>query len=174
MVLPDVLEPGLKVVFCGSAVGSVSARRGAYYAHPGNQFWRVLHLLGLTPRQLRPEEYVTLPEYGIGLTDVVKEVSGRDIDIPHGEMASSRGRLALQAKIERFRPRALAFNGKKAAKVFLDSPYPSYGRQPERLRSSEIFVLPSTSGAARGFWDLTYWIELAHFVGKWPAPSSGV
>ena len=174
MVLPDVLEPGLKVVFCGSAVGSVSARRGAYYAHPGNRFWRVLHLVGLTPRQLRPEEYATLPEYGIGLTDVVKGASGRDIDISHGEMASSRGRLALQAKIERFRPRALAFNGKKAAQVFLDTPVVSYGRQPERLGPSEIFVLPSTSGAARRYWDLTHWVELADFVGRWLASSSGV
>ena len=149
MVLPDVLEPGVKVVFCGSAVGGVSAQRGAYSAHPGNQFWRVLHRVGLTPRQLRPEEYPTLPQFGIGLTDVVKRVSGRDAEIPDEQLTSKKGRLALRAKMKRFQPLALAFNGMKAAKVFLDSPCVSNGRQPERVGPTEIFVLPSTSGAAR-------------------------
>ena len=48
-VLPDVLVPGLAVVFCGSAVGAASARRRAYYAGPGNAFWRTLSEVGLTP-----------------------------------------------------------------------------------------------------------------------------
>jgi len=56
MVLPDVLAPGLAIVFCGTAVGTVSARRRAYYAGPGNAFWPTLHRVGLTPRQLLPEE----------------------------------------------------------------------------------------------------------------------
>ena len=168
MVLPDVLEPGVKVVFCSSAVGGVSAQRGAYYAHPGNQFWRVLQRVGLTPRQLRPEEYPTLPQFGIGLTDVVKRVSGPDAEIPDEQLTSKKGRLALRAKMKRFQPLALALDGKKATKVFLDNPYVSYGRQPERLGATEIFVLPSTSGAARAIWDESYWAELADFVRKQP------
>jgi len=162
------LALSLKVVFCGSAVGGVSTQRGAYYAHPGNQFWRVLHSVGLTPRQLRPDEYPALTQFGIGLTDIVKTISGRDNEIPAEELGSSRGRLALRAKIERFQPLALAFNGKRAAKVFLDTSYVSYGRQPESVGTSEVFVLPSTSGAARAFWDESYWAELASFVEKWP------
>ena len=166
MILPDVLETGLKVVFCGSAVGKVSAQRGAYYAHPGNQFWRVLHRVGLTPRRLRPQEYPTLPTYGIGLTDIVKSVSGSDSEIPAEELASGRGGVDLRAKVHRFQPLALAFNGKKAAMLFLDKRSVDYGRQPDRVGASEIFVLPSTSGAARGFWDESCWEELAQFVGR--------
>ena len=64
MVLPDVLERGLKVVFCGTAVGPTSAQVGAYYAGPGNQFWDVLFRLGVTPRWLRPDEFKTLLGYG--------------------------------------------------------------------------------------------------------------
>ena len=55
-VLPDLLTPGLRVVFCGIAVGTPSARRGAY-AGSGNQFWSVLARVGLTPRQLAPAEF---------------------------------------------------------------------------------------------------------------------
>jgi double-stranded uracil-DNA glycosylase len=78
--LCDLLRPGLAVVFCGTAAGEVSAARGAYYAGPGNRFWRTLFETGLTPRQLKPEEFT--PAYGIGLTDVAKSVSGSDASIP--------------------------------------------------------------------------------------------
>ena len=77
-ILPDVLMSGLKIVFCGTAAGNESARQGAYYAHPGNKFWRTLHVIGLTPRKLRPAEFAEVLEYGIGLTDLAKYVSGND------------------------------------------------------------------------------------------------
>jgi TDG/mug DNA glycosylase family protein len=69
-VLPDLIRPGLKVILCGTAVGNVSAQRGAYYAGPGNRFWQILADTGLTPRLLKPEEYRLLPSFGIGLTDL--------------------------------------------------------------------------------------------------------
>src|SRR5437660_6183028 len=106
MVLPDVIAPGLRVVFCGTAVGAKSARAGAYYAGPGNQFWPVLHRVGLTPRQLAPPEYTRLLDYGIGLTDVCKTRSGSDLEL--GEDG-----FDVVGLLERLRPVApayLAFN----------------------------------------------------------------
>ena len=61
--MPDVLRPGLRLVICGSAAGAVSAARGAYYAGPGNKFWRILAEVGLTPRRLEPSEFRMLAEY---------------------------------------------------------------------------------------------------------------
>ena len=75
-ILTDVLQDGLSVVFCGTAVGPTAAMVRAYYARPRNQFWNVLYEIGLTPRRLQPQEYVTLTEFGIGLTDLVKVTSG--------------------------------------------------------------------------------------------------
>ncbi|MDQ3726180.1 MAG: mismatch-specific DNA-glycosylase, partial [Actinomycetota bacterium] len=80
-VLPDVLVPGLKVVFCGNAAGKVSARKGAYYAGPGNLFWPTLHEVGLTPIRLRPEEFRRMPEFGLGLTDACKARFGSDAEV---------------------------------------------------------------------------------------------
>ena len=71
MVRPGLLRPGLDLVICGTAAGSEFARRGQYYAGPGNRFWPVLHETGLTDRLLNPSEFGRLPDYGIGLTDVV-------------------------------------------------------------------------------------------------------
>ena len=71
-VIPDVLAPNLKIVFCGSAVGPKSAELGLPYAGPGNKFWPTLYTAGLTPTALAPADYKTLPKLGLGLTDLNK------------------------------------------------------------------------------------------------------
>lgn len=154
--LPDVLRPGLNIVFCGSAAGAASARAGAYYAGPGNKFWDVLHRTDLTPRRLAPTEFRTLPDYGIGLTDMAKHYVGADAGIrrAHDDPA------ALQAKIARFQPALLAFNGKRAAKAFVGGDV-DYGRLDLTLGTVALFVLPSTSGAAARYWDEDPWHAVA-------------
>jgi TDG/mug DNA glycosylase family protein len=155
-ILPDVLAPGLRVVFCGTAPGTASARAGAYYAGPGNRFWTTLHEVGLTPELLRPAEFARLPEFGIGLTDVSKSASGSDREV--GERGVDPERLA--AAIAAVHPDHLAFNGKRSALAALGRPV-GYGPQPEWIGGARVWVLPSTSGAARRFWDITPWHELA-------------
>lgn len=161
-ILPDVLEPGLRVVFCGTQAGAASARRGAYYAGPGNKFWPVLHQIGLVPMRLRPEEFATLPRYGIGLTDVAKRSSGPDSALRGGHFDV----VGFTARIAANRPGILAFNGKRAAQVALgiNEGRLAYGPQAQKLADADIYVLPSTSGAAAGFWSLEPWKQLAMAV----------
>lgn len=160
MVLKDVLEKEMKVVFCGTAVGDRSAQRGAYYAGPGNQFWNILAETGLTPRPLLPEQFPSLVNFRIGLTDLVKGRAGRDTILAAHDFDVE----SFKAKIELFAPKAVGFNGKKAAEMFFGRKSVEYGRQDERIEDTTLFVLPSTSGAARGYWDPAYWVELARFV----------
>ena len=159
--LPDVLSQGLRVVFCGTAAGSRSAQVGAYYAGHGNKFWRTLFAIGLTPRLLAPAEFPLLPQYGIGLTDIAKTYSGAD----KGLRTTHFDREGLRHKIEHFAPHAFAFNGKKSAREFFGGAV-AYGQQADKIGDTTIFVLPSTSGAASGFWDIAYWQHLAAFVGQ--------
>lgn len=156
-VLPDVLGPGLRIVFCGSAAGAASARAGAYYAGPGNRFWPTLHRVGLTPRLLAPAEFRSVLGYGIGLTDLCKTESGSDA----GLSRQADDAAALAAKIACHRPAILAFNGKRAARVFLDAEALDYGEQELRIGETAIHVLPSTSGAARRWWDESHWQRAA-------------
>ena len=159
-VLPDVLAGGLKVVFCGTAAGAQSAAAGAYYAGRGNKFWKTLFQIGLTPRLLEPGEFRLLPQYGIGLTDIAKTYSGADSGLRRTHFDAE----GLRLKIENAAPTVFAFNGKKAARSFYETDVP-YGQQGEKFAVfTTIFVLPSTSGAANGFWDIHYWQELADFL----------
>jgi TDG/mug DNA glycosylase family protein len=164
-ILPDVLVPGLRIVFCGYAPGTASAKAGAYYAGPGNRFWPTLHEIGLTPVLLAPIEFARLPEFGIGLTDFSKSAFGSDREV--GRRGVDPERLA--ATIAAARPTHLAFNGKTAARAALGRPV-TYGPQPEPIGGASVWVLPSTSGAARRFWDIGPWRELA---AKAPARPEG-
>lgn len=159
-VLPDVLAEGLAVVFCGTAAGARSAELKAYYAGRGNRFWGTLYQMGLTPRQLNPFEFQQVTVYGIGLTDLAPLRSGSD-DILRPKDFDTAG---LRAKIEQFAPRVLAFVGKRAAQEFLGRKNIPYGQQPETVGPTVIFVLPSTSGAARGYWDPAPWHGLAAYL----------
>lgn len=155
-VLPDVLRPGLRIVFCGTAAGSSSARSKAYYAGPGNRFWRTLHETGLTPVKLAPEEFARLSEFGIGLTDICKVLHGSDLEVGTVEFDVD----GLRARVAEAEPAVLAFNGKNAARGALESDV-VYGPQEEQIGGAAVWVLPSTSGAARRFWDIEPWRELA-------------
>ncbi|HSS05375.1 MAG TPA: mismatch-specific DNA-glycosylase [Solirubrobacterales bacterium] len=155
-VLPDVLCPDLRVVFCGTAAGTASARAKAYYAGPGNGFWRTLHETVLTPVELAPAEFKRLPEYGIGLTDICKVLHGSDLEVGTVEFDIA----GLEARIAAAEPANLAFNGKNAARGALERDV-ECGPQPERIGGAAVWVLPSTSGAARRFWDIEPWRCLA-------------
>jgi double-stranded uracil-DNA glycosylase len=163
-VLPDLLRPGLRVVICGSAAGAVSAARGAYYAGPGNKFWRILAEVGLTPRRLDPGEFREVLNFGIGLTDLVKTHSGSDAILPR----AADDVAGLIARIRSVRPRLVAFNGKRAAAAFYrrSGRDVGYGLGPLMADFPPTWVLPSTSGAACGSWSDAPWRQFADAVGE--------
>jgi double-stranded uracil-DNA glycosylase len=159
-VLPDILKPGLTVVFCGSAASSISAKQGAYYANPQNRFWRALFEARFTPNQIDASDFNSVVRYGIGLTDLAKNESGRDDQLSiHAYEAGS-----LAAKIKKYTPRYLAFTGKKPAEAFLKIPV-AYGLQQKCIGLTRIWVLPSPSPAARRYWDNEPWQNLSHEAG---------
>ncbi len=164
-IIPDLLAPDLRLVFCGSALGFESARQKAFYAKPGNKFWPTLQTVGLTPRRFAPTEYAELLKLGIGLTDLNKTQFGNDTDLA----AAQDDVAGLAAKIEQHRPAILAFTAKRPAQVFLRDSFglkgpPDYGLQPQRLGPTRLFVLPSPSGRAGSFWDIAPWQELKRLV----------
>ena len=159
-LVADLLAPGLRLVFCGTALGRVSAERRAYYANPTNFFWRTLHRVGLTPDLLKPEEFPKLLEYGIGLTDLCKTAYGNDAELPEQAFDVE----SLKEKLRRYQPGILAFTSKTGAAAFLGERVTAriaYGEQKTTLDKTRLFVLPSPSGQARTYWDESWWRRLA-------------
>ena len=160
-ILPDLLQPGLDVVFCGTAAGRLSAAKGQYYAHPQNKFWRILHETGLTPRQLAPAEFPELVRYRIGATDIAKYVSGMDKELPRGSLGMP-ARQDLHARISTTAPKILAFTSLTGGNKFLGGK-PAFGAQAATIGSTRLWVLPSPSPAAHWNWEAHkhIWHELA-------------
>jgi TDG/mug DNA glycosylase family protein len=161
-IVPDLLRPGLRLVFCGTAPSRVSKEKRAYYANPGNRFWPTLHAVGLTPRRFAPADYRDLLSLGIGLTDLNKREWGNDDELS----ADGFDAAGFARKMRRFQPGAIGFTSKNSASIFLgrDTGDIAYGRQDETIGASALFVLPSTSGQAVRYFDLAPWRVLARFV----------
>lgn len=152
----DLIRPNLKLVICGTAAGKASAESNAYYAGRGNRFWRSMHEIGLTgERQLEPEEWQQLDRYDVGLTDLAKKHFGMDHQLPSGIFNNER----LRSIINDAKPVILAFNGLTSARHFLETAV-EFGKLPEKILSTEIWVLPSTSGAANGIWNAEIWHQM--------------
>jgi TDG/mug DNA glycosylase family protein len=145
--LPDILVPGLTLVFVGSNPSIRAGQTGHYYAHPGNRFYPLLHESGLTPRRLRPEEDVLLPRFSIGLTDLYDRPSRRADDVPDAVYRAGRARFL--EKMLRYQPRWLCCNGARVYQNLTGAQGPiTFGPQAEPVAGCPVFVVPSTSGLA--------------------------
>jgi TDG/mug DNA glycosylase family protein len=142
--VPDVLAPDLDVLFCGINPSLMSAARRHHFARPGNRFWPALHLAGLTPRLLTPEEDRDLPTYGLGVTNVVARPTRTAAELDAAELRA--GGVALAELVERWRPRVLAVLGVSAWRVAFDRPRAALGLQPETVGGAATWVVPNPSG----------------------------
>jgi TDG/mug DNA glycosylase family protein len=142
--VPDVLAPGLRIVFCGINPGRVSAAAGAHYANPRNDFWRLLHAAELTPRLYAPDEQHDLLALGLGLTNAAARTTPGSGDLRRADFARTKARLTRLAR--ELTPAWIAFVG-KAAYHGAFGERAAHGEQVRRLGDTRLFVLPSTSPA---------------------------
>jgi double-stranded uracil-DNA glycosylase len=143
-VLPDLIRPGLRVLFCGINPGLVSAQTGHHFARPGNRFWPALHRSGFTPRQLRPDEQSELLDYGAGITNLVDRATARADELTRAEIVA--GGQELLEKVARFSPEWLAVVGVTAYRQAFGERKAAMGRQERRIGQTRVWILPNPSG----------------------------
>ena len=152
--LPDLLGPGLSLVFVGLNPSEYSAREGHYFANPRNRFWEAFNRSALLPpgmgRQCSPSDDAALLRHGIGFTDVVKRPTPQG----SGLRAADYRRWAplLREKLLQWQPRLVCFHGLMAYKAYLryaedEKAAPELGLQPWNIVDSRVFVVPNPSPA---------------------------
>ena len=142
--IPDVIAPGLSVLFCGTNPGLYSAAVGHHYGRPGNRFWPTLHASGFTPRQFRPAEEHQLLRLGYGITDVVLRASTAAHELSKVEIME--GGKVLRSKVQKFAPQFLAVLGLGIYRSAFDARKAVVGLQAERIGTTKVWVLPNPSG----------------------------
>jgi len=148
--VPDIIAPGLKVLFCGINPGLYTAAVGHHFARPGNRFWPALHQAGFTPRQFSPFEEKELLNYGYGIINIVEHATARADELTAEELAV--GGAALEDKVRTFKPLFSAILGLGAYRLAFRRPKALPGLQPEKLGTiSSAWVLPNPSGLNAGY-----------------------
>ncbi len=142
--IPDVIAPGLRVLFAGINPGLYSAATGHHFARPGNRFWPVLHQSGFTPRQLHPSQQGELLGLGLGITNVAARATARAAELSPAELRAGAG--VLRAKVMKFRPRWLVVVGVTAYRTAFGRVDAVVGAQPDSIGPTRLWVLPNPSG----------------------------
>jgi TDG/mug DNA glycosylase family protein len=142
--VPDVLAPGLRVLFCGINPGLWSAAVGHHFARPGNRFWKALHRSGFTPRLLAPDEEAELLRLGLGITNLADRASATAADLTPEELRAGGRRLA--AKVHSAQPKVVAVLGVGAYRTAFTRPRVTVGPQPDPIGDAPAWVLPNPSG----------------------------
>jgi len=147
--VPDVIAPGLRVLFCGINPSLYSAAVGHHFARPGNRFWPALHSAGLTDRVLKPHEDRSLLGQGFGITNIVDRATVRADELTVAELVA--GMRSLEAKVQSQRPAVVAVLGVTAYRIALGRPRAILGRQPETIADALLWILPNPSGLNASF-----------------------
>ena len=142
--IPDVVAPGLRVLFCGINPSLYSAATGRHFARPGNRFWPALYASGFTSRLLSPFEQELLLDLGLGITNVVARSTARADELSTDELTAG-GRI-LAAKLVTLRPRWLAIVGVTAYRTAFGHRSAVVGRQDTMIGQTPVWVLPNPSG----------------------------
>ena len=166
--LPDLLAPGLSLVFVGLNPSEYSAREGHYFANPRNRFWPAFNRSALLPadlgRECAPADDSLLLEHGIGFTDVVKRPT------PQGNALRAadyrQWAPVLRERLLDCQPGLVCFHGLMAYKAYLqyaesEKSSPGLGIQPRRIGASSVFVVPNPSPANARYLlnDLAAWYD---------------
>jgi TDG/mug DNA glycosylase family protein len=142
--LPDVIAPGLRVLFCGINPGLYSTAVGHHFGRPGNRFWKALHASGFTPRLFSPSEDKALLGFGVGITNLCPRTTASADELTTAEL--ERGGRELVAKARRFRPRVVAILGIGAYRAGFGRLDAIIGRQEVPIAQALTWVLPNPSG----------------------------
>ena len=149
-VVPDLVGDDVRLLFVGINPGLWTAAAQAHFAHPGNRFYRALHLAGITrwpidaSNGFTPEDVEELTSRGVGITNLVARATARADELSRDELVA--GGTALVAKVVLWRPAVVAIVGLTAYRMAFRRPKATIGRQDEPLGGAQVWALPNPSG----------------------------
>lgn len=143
-VVPDIIAPDLKVLFCGINPGLYTAATGFHFGRPGNRFWVSLYRSGLTPRLYHPSEQEELLGLGFGITNIVSRTSATAAELSKSEIIE--GGRVLRQKVVKYKPAYLAILGIGPYRIAFDDTQATVGKQTKKIGDTQIYLLPNPSG----------------------------
>ena len=150
LAVPDLVGPGLRLLFVGINPGLWTAATQTHFAHPGNRFYPALRQAGILDRDMDRAAGVTdadrdyLVARGLGITNLVNRATAR-ADEPSPEELQA-GVVRLTKLLSKHRPQVVAVAGITAYRTAFRRPRAVSGEQPESLAGARLWVVPNPSG----------------------------
>lgn len=150
LTVPDLIGPGVRLLFVGINPGLWTAATQTHFAHPGNRFYPALHEAGIIDREIDRSNGMSdadrehLVERGIGITNVVRRTTARASELSTDELR--RGAEQLRATVREHAPRVVAIAGITAYRTAFRERDAVAGRQPDDLEGAELWIVPNPSG----------------------------
>ncbi len=148
--VPDLIGPGLRLLFVGINPGLWTAATKTHFAHPGNRFYPALLAAGIiehlpdVSRGMTDAERAALLARGIGISNLVPRATVRADELTRDELREGAQRLA--GTVDRWTPAVVAVVGTTAYRQGFDRPKAVVGLQPETLGEAQLWVVPNPSG----------------------------
>ena len=149
-MVPDLVGPGLRLLFVGINPGLWTAATQTHFAHPGNRFYPALLAAGIIDRPIdrgtamTDEDRRHLMERGIGITNVVHRATAKASELTTAELRE--GGALLCEFVAEHRPGVVAVAGITAYRTAFGLPKAQMGEQPEPFEAARLFVVPNPSG----------------------------
>ncbi|MFN2382790.1 MAG: mismatch-specific DNA-glycosylase [Gemmatimonadota bacterium] len=149
--VPDLVAPGVKLLLVGINPGLWTAAAQAHFAHPGNRFYKALHLAGITDRVLDVRagfdaaSRAALLDRGVGITNLVNRATIRADELTAEELL--KGGRRLQRTARKWQPAVVAVVGLTAYRTAFNRPRAQVGPQPDHvLGGAAVWAVPNPSG----------------------------
>src|SRR5512132_3475213 len=145
--VPDLVGPGLKLLFVGINPGLWTAATSTHFAHPGNRFYPALRIAGVIERDIdrgvgmSDADRAHLIERGIGITNVVARATSKASELSVAELRAGGERL--RAFVREHTPRVVALAGITAYRAAFGDAKAQLGRQPERFEGAALWIVPN-------------------------------
>ena len=154
--LPDYIEPGVRILLVGINPGLRSAHVGHHFAGHSNRFWKLMFDARLITEPLNYHDDWRLPEWGLGLTNMITRPTAGSAELSQAEYHASCH--DLKRKVETYQPQIVALLGLTLGSILAASCRQSealkfsrpaktrVGLQPYCFAGAQVFVLPNPSG----------------------------
>ena len=148
--VPDLVGPGLKLLFVGINPGLWTAATSTHFAHPGNRFYPALRMAGVIERDIdrgsgmSEADRAHLIERGIGITNVVARATAKASELSVSELRAGGERL--RRFVQDHAPRVVALAGITAYRAAFGDAKAQLGRQPQHFEGAELWIVPNPSG----------------------------
>lgn len=154
--VPDLIGPGVRLLFVGINPGLWTAAVQTHFAHPGNRFYPAIARAGITAYEIdrvngmRAADRAYMIGRGIGITNLVRRATARASELARDELREGGERLTRF--VAEHQPTVVAIAGITAYRDAFGDRKARPGRQPDtldltgRFGGAAVWVVPNPSG----------------------------